>query len=326
MYKQIRTVHLFTALAFVLLLSACNISNETASTESVAKAESGLQANNEVTEQQAGYPRTVKHEDGVITLDSRPEKIISIDEDIIDILSLLGHSPLGSEGLDEVADSALFAPYIEGKDIINMGNRMNLETLLDMDVDLLIFTSDKVRELDSLKDIAPYAVVAGGADYRTRIRQLGELLGEEQQAEAIIEDYDQQVETVKAEMPSDFEETVLVLRANGKDFTALSTEEFGLLFNELGFKPVKGMEAGGQLTIEGISAANPDHIIIAESIRESDPKKPNGLINMWEENPVWKSLSAVKNGNVHTVDKLLIEPVFSAQFEILKLAKEIIGG
>lgn len=328
-----RRLGLSIFLMCVLLLTACNASNEAAGTETLpagdevsdAAAQTGNEATAGTAAETAAYPRTVQFEDGEITLDAPPEKIISINEQIIDILVMLGHPPFGSEGLDEVSGSDVLAPYLENQEIINMGNRMNLETLLDMDADLLLFTSDKVRELDSLKDIAPYAVVKGGSDYRTRIRQIAELLGEEQKAEEIITDYNQQIEQVKAKIPADFNETVLVLRANGKDFTALSTEEFSLLFDELNFKPVESVPAGGQLTIEGISAAQPDHIIIAESIREADPNEPNGLINMWADNSVWKSLEAVKNGNVYMVDKLVLETVFSAQFEILELAKKIVG-
>jgi iron complex transport system substrate-binding protein len=321
-----RKSNLFLLFICILLLTACNNSNEAAVNETTAETEAAAQNDTEAeTSEAAAYPRTVKHENGEITLDSLPVKVITINEQIIDILVMLGHPPLGSEGLDEVSDSDLLSPYLENQEIINMGNRMNLETLLDMDVDLLLFTSDKVRELDSLKDIAPYAVVKGGADYRTRIRQIGELLGEEQKAEEIIAEYNQQIEQVKAGLPADFAETVLVLRANGKDFTALGTDEFSLLFDELGFKPVESVKAGGQITIEGISAAKPDHIIIAESIRESVASNPNGLINMWADNPVWKSLEAVKNGHVYMVDKLVLETVFSAQFEILKVVKEIAG-
>ncbi|OMF26730.1 hypothetical protein BK133_20030 [Paenibacillus sp. FSL H8-0548] len=271
----------------------------------------------------AVYPRTVQHENGEITLETYPKTLVSINEQILDILVMLGHPPIGSEGLDEITHSEILAPYLEGLDIINMGNKMNLESLLDMDADLLIFTSDKVRELDSLKDLAPYAVVKGGSDYRTRIRQIAELLGEEAKAEEIIADYDLRIEETKRALTPEFDETVLVLRANGKDFTALSIEDFSLLYDELGFKPVEGLENGGQLTIEGISAANPDHIIIAESVRESDPNDPNGLINIWTNNSVWNSLNVVKNDHVHMVDKLFIENVFSSQFEILELTKKI---
>ncbi|WP_112182467.1 MULTISPECIES: ABC transporter substrate-binding protein [Paraliobacillus] len=302
--------------ALMFLIVGCNTQTEEVSSEETSNQESE-------EAEEAIYPRTVTHTNGEITLEQQPEKIVAINEHIIDVLVMLGHPPIASEAIEEVSNSTIMDPYLEGQDIIDLGNRLNLETLLDMESDLAILTTDKINELEQIEPLAPTAVIEWGTDYPSSIRKIAELIGEEAKAEEIITDYETKVAETKKVIGSEFDETVLVLRANGKNFTAISTEDFSLLYEELGFSPVADIEYGGELTIEGVSAANADHIIIAEWARNSDPENPNSLINMWHDNSVWQSLEPVKNDNVYVMDKLFIEPVFSSQFEILELAEEI---
>ena len=58
------------------------------------------------------------------------------------------------------------------------------------------------------------------------------------------------------------------------------------------------------LSAESIMLQNPDRILIVQSGDDLEGTKQN-IENMFRENPLWKELDAVKNGQVHLLDKHL---------------------
>ncbi|MCI3924723.1 ABC transporter substrate-binding protein [Paenibacillus sp. TRM 82003] len=318
----------------VLLLAGCGGGTQQASegsnqTSAAAPAPGGTTSTNapaaEVPAVEAAtpeYPKTVDHLSGTIALEKQPETIAAVDKQVVDILVMLGHPPAASEGFASMTRSTILQPYVQDLELIDLGGKVNREALLDLEPDLILLTETKIAQYEELNILGPTAVVAGAEDYPTRIRQMAALVGEEEKGEQIIADFNKQVEETKAALDPDFSETVLVLRANGKDFTAYSTAEFSILYDGLGLTPVPSLLEGGQLTIEGLSEASPDHIIIAENRRRGDPENPNGLVHMWKDNPVWQSLKAVKNDNVYIVDSTFVEPFFACQIAALDIVKE----
>ncbi len=277
-------------------------------------------------EEVSAYPRTLTHMGGTLTLEARPERVAAVSKEFIDLLVLLGHPPLATKEYDGMLRSSILSPYVEGLDIIELGTRANREAILDMEPDLILISEGAYAkgQFEELNLIAPTVVVESSGDYPARIRQLGELLGEEEKAEEIIVDFNKKIEETRTALGT-FDETVLILRANGKNFTALDTVNFRILFEDLGLKTVSGLENGGELTIEGLSDVNPDHIFIAENSREADSDNPGSLFNNWKNNSVWQSLDAVKNDNVYYMDSVFIEAYYASQLAALDAVVEYLA-
>ena len=58
------------------------------------------------------------------------------------------------------------------------------------------------------------------------------------------------------------------------------------------------------LSVESILLQNPEYILIVQSGDDTEGTKRN-IDAMFDENPLWNELDAVKNGQVHILDKHL---------------------
>ena len=103
-------------------------------------------------------------------------------------------------------------------------------------------------------------------------------------------------------------QTVLVMRASATSIRAKNSN--GNVLGEMleSFDCIN-IADGDESLLENLSAEsimlqNPDKIFIVQSGDDMEGTKEN-IENMFRENPLWKELDAVKNGQVHLLDKHL---------------------
>lgn len=60
------------------------------------------------------------------------------------------------------------------------------------------------------------------------------------------------------------------------------------------------MKEGAEISLEGISELNPDHLFIGYFQGDSDSS--SSIISEWEEMNVWNSLQAVEKGQVYEMN------------------------
>lgn len=326
--KNVRGITVLVMAAMLLvLLAACGSSSGNA--EGNDKDDTKTEETNSGEGQNDNWPRTLKHEKGEITLEQKPQ-VASVDvPKITTNLALLGVKPIASEGWSSRESSPIFSKYTEGMDdVMDLGGHINNETLLQAGVDLILTSAEKVNRkhnYDKTKKIAPTAVIGYPENDRKRLKQIAKFVGKEKKAEQILKKFDQKIQKAKKAAKGHKGETVLFIRANGKDFTVLSTEQHSIYFDKVGLTPVKSLQERGQISLEGISKVNPEHIFIAPYRRAMDPENPDALINIWKDNPVWKQLKAVKNDHVYQVDTLVASPSLMGKFAGLKAVIENLG-
>ncbi|MBD2844127.1 ABC transporter substrate-binding protein [Paenibacillus sp. IB182496] len=338
-----------------LALAACGATNEGATNGSAAggdsqaaasgngaatsgaagEDEAGSEANSAdaaAADAEAGqWPRTIEHAMGELVLEERPERVASVDIMGTDYLLALGFAPVVSEGFSTKARSPIFAEYAEGMDVVDLGGKTNLETLLEMDPQVIVMTSSgKGARFEEFDKLAPSVVIDFSLSAPDRLRKFAEVIGAEAKAEEVIADF----EALKAEAveaaKGHADETVLFLVSNGKDFTVVHPANFPIYYGEVGLKPVEGLpedgKIGGRIGIEALSEFAPDHIFIAENRRQMNPDDPQGLINIWTDNPVWNNLKAVQSGQVYSVDTLVGDTFFLGQVAGLQAIVEHLGS
>ncbi|MGM7637153.1 ABC transporter substrate-binding protein [Bacillus sp. Hm123] len=302
-------------IGMMLLLTACGNSDQTSEAE--GKAPASEENNSAVQQETAEFPKTISHIKGETELEKKPERIASVDIMITDYLLLLDEVPIVSEGMMTKEASEIFNKYADGKDITDLGGKVNRETIVEKSPDLILMSSEgrKVETYDEFNKMAPSVVIDFSKDVRSRLLQIAEVVGKTEKAEEVINDLDNKISEAKKVAENHKDEKVLFLVSNGKDFTVMDPKKFSVYYDEIGLVAPEGLpeEENGRVGIEALTALNPDHIFIAENRRKMNTDDKLGLINVWKENPVWKNLKAVKSDQVYVVDTLVGDTFFLGQ-------------
>lgn len=277
------------------------------------------------------YPRTIKHAMGEVTLEKKPERVASVDIMGTDYFLVLDFAPIVSEGFESTkSKSPIFAKYAEGKTVKDLGGKTNLETLLEMDPEVIVMTSTgKGSRFEEFNKMADSIVIDFSVDAPTRLMKIAEVIGKEDKAKQVLADFDKLKSEAKAAADKHKGETVLFLVSNGKDFTVMHPKNFPIYYEEVGLTPITGLpedgKIGGRIGIEALSELAPDHIFIAENRRSAKAEEPEGLIHIWGDHPVWKNLKAVKNNQVYTMDTLAGDTFFLGEIAGLEAIKNNLG-
>ncbi len=280
--------------------------------------------------QENNFPRTIEHVKGTLELKKTPERIASVDIMATDYLLALDIAPIVSEGFSTKEKSPIFAQYAEGKEVVDLGGKTNLETLLEMEPDLIVISStgkgDRFEEFNKMADTV---VIDYSLDAPARLMKFAELVGKEDKAKEVIASFEQLKEEAKTAVKKHEGETALFLVSNGKDFTVIHPKNFPVFYEEIGLKAVEGLpedgKIGGRIGIEALSEFAPDHIFIAENRRQMKAEDPEGLIHIWTDNPVWKNLKAVKSNQLYKVDTLVGDTFFLGQIAGLTAIRDNLG-
>lgn len=329
MIKHKRNTMITLLLTTSLALAACGSDEPISTKENANNSNADSPA---VSQEQVAFPRTIQHVKGEITLNEAPKRIASVDIMATDYLLALDVAPIVSEGFSTKDKSPIFNKYAEGKDVTDLGGKTNLETLLELEPDLIVMSNtstNKMEKYDEFNKMADSVVIDFNEDAPTRLRKFAELVGKEEKAEEVITSFNKLKEEATAAAAKHKDETVLFLVSNGKDFTVIHPANFPIYYEEVGLTPVEGLplegKIGGRIGIEALSEFSPDHIFIAENRRQMNAEDPQALINIWTENPVWNNLKAVKNNQVYSVDTLVGDTFFLGQIAGMEAIKEHLG-
>ncbi|WP_051003935.1 AraC family transcriptional regulator [Gottschalkia acidurici] len=286
MYKRlIKSMVLTLSLCFTLLLSACSgTTNNTSINENI---------------QPKGKMVMYEAENGEIEIPENPQRVLTVSDSYVGYLLALGIKPVG------MSDYALGHPFFEGKvdGIESYGDNQSVEKILELKPDL-IFTFDNMEALDKMEKIAPtVAIKYGEKDFREQLREFGKILGKEKEAGEWITNWDKKVLEYKPTIQEIMKDkTVTILVGSSKGIYAYG-ENFGrggeILYGEFQLKASKIIqeatmdkkEGYALLSLEKLPEYAGDYIFVAENLEEEI-----------RENDLWKSLPAVKNNRVFTID------------------------
>ncbi|GAB1529528.1 MULTISPECIES: ABC transporter substrate-binding protein [Brevibacillus] len=316
------------------VVAGCGAGQSTTDTNATNKAqtvEAGASQPDTKGTEAPMYPRTIKHAMGEVTLEKKPERVASVDIMGTDYFLVLDFAPIVSEGFESTkSKSPIFAKYAEGKTVKDLGGKTNLETLLEMDPEVIVMTSTgKGSRFEEFNKMADSIVIDFSVDAPTRLMKIAEVIGKEDKAKQVLADFDKLKSEAKAAADKHKGETVLFLVSNGKDFTVMHPKNFPIYYEEVGLTPIAGLpedgKIGGRIGIEALSELAPDHIFIAENRRSAKAEEPEGLIHIWKNHPVWKNLKAVKNNQVYKMDTLAGDTFFLGEIAGLEAIKNNLG-
>lgn len=243
-----------------------------------------------------GFPVTVDADNGEVTLEARPERIISLSPATTEILYAIGAG-------DQVVAVDEFSTYPEAAPTTALsGHDPNVEALVDYEPDLVLLAydpGDLVASLEAL-DI-PVMVNDAPVDIESGydlVAGLGQATGQVDSAAGLVAGMRAAMDDALAAAPQDSGLRVYH-ELDDTFFSASSASFIGSVYARMGatnIADVADTEGTGypQLTEEAIVGADPELIIITDQMTYTAEDVA--------ARPGWAEVSAVRDGNIITVD------------------------
>lgn len=200
-------------LRFLVLVLMTALLGFTATGCSTAGDSASSSSSTSTTSESTGqWPRTIQTDDGELTLQAQPQKIVSTSTTLTGSLLAVGAPVVASAAtvpnVPELSDDqGFFTQWSEeakaaGVEKLYENSSPNLEKVAEYAPDLIVVSKnsgDSVMDsVEQLRKIAPVLVVDySGASWQDVTRKIAEATGYEEKAEEVISDYNQRVEEVK---------------------------------------------------------------------------------------------------------------------------------
>jgi iron complex transport system substrate-binding protein len=244
------------------------------------------------------FPVTVEGTNGSVTIEQRPERIVSLSPTATEDLFAIG----AGDQVIAVDDQSDFPPEAPTTDL--SGFEPNVEAIAGYEPDLVVFATepgDLGASLEALGitalqlDAAPTLEVAFD-----QIEQLGLATGHAAEAEALVADLQAEVEEL-VEHADPSAGLSFYFELDDTYYSVTSKTFIGQLFELLGLEniaDVAGKRSGGypQLSAEYIIEADPDLIFLADT--ECCGQTPQTVA----ARPGWDRIDAVTDGGVVPLD------------------------
>lgn len=297
---------IFLLISVVVLLGACsnnkNQSNINAGDE--VKNQEQTNTNNIIdTEEEPakGSPITIQHLRGEMTFEEVPQKIVVLDVQYADQMLALGKLPAGSviagtdEGLpqylgDKMKDIPLLGTYIDP----------NLEGILAIEPDLIIATEFHDQIYEDLIKIAPTLTLERNEDWQTVLLKFGLILNQQEDAQKLVDDYQQKVNDLKIELADKMkDQSVALIRPRDKMIRLQTTSHrtSQILYDDLGLTPpkmaVNATDPSTMISIEILPELDADHLFLLQDDTNID------LTTEFQNTSIWKNLTATTANQIY---------------------------
>ncbi|HZE40468.1 MAG TPA: ABC transporter substrate-binding protein [Stackebrandtia sp.] len=232
-----------------------------------------------------------------ITLDAKPKRIVSLSATATEMLFAIDAGKQ-VKAVDSTSDYPKDAP----KTKLNAFTP-NVESIVGYKPDLVVLSNDQqgiVKKLKKAK-VPTYLAPAATAlkDTYQQITDLGALTGHKADATKLDKSIKSDISGMVSKLPKTKHPLTAYYELDAKFFSLTSTTFAGSLLKQAGLtniadKAKDATKTGGypQLSAEYVLDANPDMIFVAGGSTTADVTK----------RPGWKSVEAVKDGNVVALD------------------------
>ncbi|MEV0214014.1 ABC transporter substrate-binding protein [Micromonospora sp. NPDC050695] len=245
----------------------------------------------------ASYPVTV----GSLTLDKRPEKIVSLSPSATEMLFAIGAGPQVS-AVDDQSNYPADAPKSDLS-----GFQPNAEAIAGKNPDLVVLSNDTNKIVDQLSKLKIPVYLTPAAttldDSYRQITELGTLTGHADQAADVTGRMKDDIAKLVKDLPQRTTKLTYYHELGPELYSATSKTFIGSLYSQVGLTNIADpVDADGknggypQLSQEFIVNANPDFVFLADSKccqQNADTVKARSG---------WAGLTAVKNSQVVALD------------------------
>lgn len=250
---------------------------------------------------------TVEHALGTTQLDTKPERVVVLGMDTLDILDYLDIEPIG---VVKAPIPSYLTDYQDDK-YISVGtlHEPDFETIFTLKPDLIIASNRSSTAYEELSKIAPTVVFMADAQkfWQTTQqgwRMFGQIFEIEQKVESLISKTEEKIDAVKVKTEAK-DATALMVMTNGGNVTTFgSGSRYNAIFDEFGFKQLvhndKALAHGELISFEFISQANPDYILLMD--RDKAIGRTSGEAKQDFYNALVGQTNAAKNDRITELD------------------------
>src|SRR3954467_13049111 len=276
------------ALLLVLLLGLTACSNDPAAKQPDAGASSS-----------ADFPVTVTGADGDLTLDERPESIVSMSATATEMLFAIG----AGDQVEAVDSTSNYPEDVPTTDLSSF--TPNAEAIAGYDPDLVVLSDDLNGIVDALDALKVPTLLLGAAqdldDSYAQLETLGDATGHADEATHVISDMQDRIKAAVASVPGDAKGEKVYHELDPTFYSASSSTFIGSIYSMFGLKNIADGApdpAGGypQLSAEYIVGQAPDVIVLA------DTKCCDQTAETLAQRPAFGTIPAVTNGKVLAAD------------------------
>lgn len=277
------------------------------------------------------FPRTVEHDKGETEIPAKPQRIVALDNSLVEAVVALDGTLVGGVGGYRNLDG--FPAYLGDAvaDTVDVGplESPNLEEIMRLEPDLIVSATVRHDELyETLSQIAPSVFVpTTGPTWKDNIALVGEVLGEEDAAAEQLSAYETRAAAIgEAVNAAHGDPTVSVVRfVDGPTRIYLPHTFSGIILADMGLARPENQrdpeEFNIEISEEQIELADAD-VIFYTTYAGGEERKERFLAN-----PLWERLGAVAEGNVHEVEDAIWMTSVSLQgaHQVLDDMAEIFG-
>ena len=172
--------------------------------------------------------------------------------------------------------------------------------------------------LDGMNIPVAYFDVGDFDDYLRVLNIMTKLTGKSKNYDIYGTQQKDKIDSVIKKHENDKKQTVLVMRASAANIRAKNSDGtmLGGMLTDFGCKNIADSDSMmlENLNIESILLENPDKIFFIETGDDGIDSIKKAVKDMFDENPLWYNLDAVKNNKVYYMDKALYNLKPNARF------------
>lgn len=268
-----------------------------------------------------GQTRTVEAANGTVEIPAEPQDVAVLWRPTLAAATHLGHdvvATMGTPGGPEQGLAPFLPPEADGDELNVVTNSpseedINIEELANAAPDLIIGVQTQVgaqaEMVQTLEEIAPTVLLEweGTGSWRDHLQEVAQVLGAQDQAQAVVQDYEQAVEQAREDIaaadvdPAETELSLVRLQDENEIRLETAASFPGQIVQELGFaRPESQQEPDGETDYIPHSYENLDHAdgdVVFVLSGSGYPDAPDTF-----SEGVWTNLSAVQEEQVFRAD------------------------
>ncbi|MGE6661161.1 ABC transporter substrate-binding protein [Pseudomonas sp. NPDC077408] len=268
-----------------------------------------------------------------VTVPATPERVVTLNEIDLDTALTLGVTPIGTvNGRGQAAPPR----YLEGKvpsgiKVVGDLDNPNLETLLELEPDLILTGPVKPEQLAILNEIAPTVVTFKWAEpWQSSMQRTAHILNKDAEAKAFMDRYEARAAEARERLKDHQGETFSIVRWNPKGpsymfkdaFSSTVVEDVGLV------RPAHQQDPGHThsmaLSLESLELLNADWLVIGTLATSGEAVE---ALSQAEETPAFRQLSAIQAKRFAAVDGSLWTSLGGpmAALQVIEDVESIVG-
>ncbi len=234
--------------------------------------------------------------------------VVALSKSIGDLWLLAGGTLTG--GTEDVFELAGVA-----EDLPTVGriSQPSAAAIIALNPDLVLIAPDIPGQRDARTTLEAAGInckdvdVNSFADYDVLMKEFTEQTGRADLYEQNVTEVQKAIDEIMATAPASLrDETFLVMKASASKTKILKDDHFVVaMLEDLGLQNAAPESLLNNLSMEGITEANPDYIFVISQGKQSEAAK--AFEDSVSSQPAWAALQAVQNNHVITLDKDLFQ-------------------